>query len=70
MVHEIVATQKSLKPPAPINKRERRIWLLNDRFNSESYMGDIGVDHPALEGPQAVSVTGVHVFITAWIRDR
>ncbi|SAK99257.1 hypothetical protein AWB76_07685 [Caballeronia temeraria] len=69
MVHKVTATQEVLKPPAPIGKRQSRIWLLQDRFNGKSYVGDIGVDHAELEGPQEVSVTGVHASITAWMRD-
>jgi hypothetical protein len=44
-VHKMTATQKLLKPPAPVAERERRIWLLQDGFNREAYMQDIGVDH-------------------------
>lgn len=51
MVHDMTAMQELLKPPAPINKRQRRVWLLQDRSNSKSNMGDIGVDHPEFECP-------------------
>lgn len=65
MVQEVTSTQEALKPPAPIKKRESRIGLPQDRCNSESYVGNIGVDRSELERPQEVGVTGVHVSITA-----
>jgi hypothetical protein len=65
MVQKVTATQEVLEPPAPIRKRESRIWLPQDRCNSESYVGNIGVDRLELERPQEVSVTGDHVSITA-----
>jgi hypothetical protein len=51
MVQKVTATQEVLEPPAPIRKRESRIWLPQDRCNSESYVGNIGVDRSELERP-------------------
>ncbi len=50
MVYKMTAAQELFEPRAPVKKRQSR-RLLQDRFNSKSYMGDIGIDHPQLEGP-------------------
>ncbi|WP_371882461.1 hypothetical protein [Caballeronia sp. S22] len=64
MVQKVPAAQQMLQPPAPIQHRKRRIRLVQNRFDRESNVGDVSVDHPKLERANDVVITGVHSLLS------